>query len=100
MMTKAQLAEIAKRVERAPGKAFAQGRGVCVSGGYAERLLNRLSQTPLYVRRKAGRYPSDQEIADSVAPVFVDAYQAHRDVEALLAEVLRLRAAQGEASDE
>jgi hypothetical protein len=79
------LAAIKDRALKAPGRCFSVGCGLSVSAGYAERFLNNLNETPLYIRKKNGQYPTDQSVADSIADVFKPAYQAHLDVDVLLA---------------
>lgn len=91
-MTREELAAIRARAAEAPGTV---GPGPIVQTGYLERFINLLRNGPIYARRRGGREASDAEIGAHLAGLFAPAYAAHRDVEALLAEIDRLREARG-----
>lgn len=97
MLTDEELAAIEERVKLTPGTWHPDGCGapvVCL--GYAEKLINMLPKTQLYLRAKRNERFEDEmakfvQLAEQLKPLFAPAYQAHRDVAALLAEVKRLR---------
>lgn len=97
MLTDKELAEIADRNMRAPGRWHPDGCGApVVHLGYGERLLNMLPKTALYMRRKRGEDFKDElercvKINEQLKPLFAPAYQAHQDVAVLLEEVQALR---------
>lgn len=96
-LTDTDLAEIEKRLTLAPGTWHPDACGapvICL--GYAEKLINMLPKTELYLRRKRNETFNDEmarfvKLAEQLKPLFEPAYQAHRDVVALLEEVKRLR---------
>jgi len=96
-LTDEELAVIAERVKLTPGTWHGDCCGapvVCL--GYAEKLINMLPKTCLYVRYKRTDKFEDElakfvHLAKQLEPLFAPAYQAHRDVAALLEEVKRLR---------
>ena len=97
MLTDEELAAIAERNKKAPGRWHPDGCGApVVHLGYGERLLNMLPKTDLYMRRKKNDKFEDMlarcvRINEQLKPLFAPAYQAHRDVHTLLEEVKRLR---------
>jgi len=101
-LTDADLAEIEKRLTLAPGTWHPDCCGapvICL--GYAEKLINMLPKTQLYLRQKRKHTFQDEMdsfrlLAEQLKPLFEPAYQAHRDVVALLEEVKRLREEKGD----
>jgi len=97
MLTDEELAAIAERNKKAPGRWHPDGCGApVVHLGYGERLLNMLPKTDLYMRRKRGEDFKDElercvKINEQFKPLFEPAYQAHQDVAVLLEEVRALR---------
>lgn len=105
-LTDKELTEIAERVKLTPGTWHPDGCGapvVCL--GYGEKLLNMLPKTDLYMRRKRGEDYKDElercvKINEQLKPLFAPAYQAHRDVAALLIELKSLKTRLQQAEDE
>ena len=101
-LTDADLAEIEKRLTLVPGTWHPDCCGapvVCL--GYAEKLINMLPKTELYLRRKRNETFDDEmkrlvKLAEQLKPLFEPAYQAHRDVRVLFEEVKRLRVEKGD----
>jgi len=96
-LTDEELAEIKKRITRTPGTWHSDCCGapvICL--GYAEKLINMLPKTELYLRRKKDQTFQEEmarfeKLAKQLKPLFEPAYQAHQDVMTLLKEVERLR---------
>lgn len=96
-LTDEELAEIEKRVKLTPGTWHPDSFGapvVCL--GYAEKLINMLPKTQLYLRAKRNEKFEDEmakfvKLAEQLKPLFAPAYQAHCDVATLLGEVRALR---------